>query len=190
MNKLLTVAGCFTFISTLVLFPPQKAQGIGDGVNDAYNNLPPVVPYVEPTSVQRRNQLCIEEWRKSHAFTKQECKGMWVSWDSYTLNPSYFNNVSNEAHHMKYSRCLVNVECRKGLSVSTLRAGEHNAVLVYGDVKKLRRCKENSGQTMNTHCAPLTDADIEAAIEEYDEYWENQSQQSSGWGGYYSGWGY
>ncbi|MCY3996519.1 MAG: hypothetical protein OXF07_10280 [Rhodobacter sp.] len=182
MKRLLTLTGCFAVTITLALFSPQnaKAQHIGFELPD----LGPVVPYVEPTSVHRRNQLCIEEWRKSHAFTRQECKGILVGWDSYTLNPSFFDNVSNEAHHMKYSRCRVHAECRKGLGVSTLRAGEHNAVLNYGDIHKIRRCKENLGTIMNTSCAPLTDADVEAAIEKYKEYWNQQQQQSYGWGGW------
>ena len=191
MKRLLTLTGCFAVTITLALFSPQnaKAQHIGFELPD----LGPVVPYVEPTSVHRRNQLCIEEWRKSHAFTRQECKGILVGWDSYTLNPSFFDNVSNEAHHMKYSRCRVHAECRKGLGVSTLRAGEHNAVLNYGDIHKIRRCKENLGTIMNTSCAPLTDADVEAAIEKYKEYWNQQQQQSYGWGGWshyeYGCWG-
>ena len=159
MKKLLTLAGCFAAIGALALFSPRNAEAF---------DLPaaePVVPYVAPTSVQRRNQLCIEEWRKSHAFTQQECTGIWVGWDSYTLNSTYFNNVNDEAIHMKYSNCRVHVECRK--DSQALGVGSHDAALHYNDVHKLRRCKENSGILMNTHCEPLTDQDIAIAIEEY-----------------------
>ncbi len=138
----------------------------------------------QPPTVQRRNQLCIAAWRQSHAFTQQECKGIWVSWDSYTIDPTYIYYDTSEGTHMKYSKCRVHAECRKGLGVSTLRAGEHNAVLNYGDIHKIRRCKENLGTIMNTSCAPLTDADVEAAIEKYKEYWNQQQQQSYGWGGW------
>ena len=160
-GKFFALAGCLAAIGTCVLFSAgdSVAQTIGFDLPDAE----PVVPYVAPTSVQRRNQLCIEEWQKSYAFTNQECTGKWVSWDSYTLNSSFFNNVNDETIHMKYSKCLVNVECRKGARETTLGVGTHNAALHYNDVHKIRRCKAWAGILMNTVCDPLTDADIEAA---------------------------
>jgi len=184
-RKFLTLAGCFAAIGTFVLFSAgdSVAQTIGFDLPDSE----PVVPYVAPTSVQRRNQLCIEEWQKSHAFTNQECRGVWVGWDSYTLNSPFFNNVNDEKIHMQYSKCLVNVECRKGSTGSTLGDGEHNAVLHYNDVHKIRRCKENSGILMNTVCDPLTDADIEAAIEEFEDRQDQQSYEDQKYGEGYTG---
>ncbi len=117
----------------------------------------------QPPTVQRRNQLCIAAWRQSHAFTQQECKGIWVSWDSYTIDPTYIYYDTSEGTHMKYSKCLVNLECRKGARETTLGVGTHNAALHYNDVHKIRRCKAWAGILMNTVCDPLTDADIEAA---------------------------
>ncbi|MCY4314746.1 MAG: hypothetical protein OXC66_01375 [Roseovarius sp.] len=181
MKKLLTLAGCFAAIGALALFSPRNAEAF---------DLPaaePVVPYVAPTSVQRRNQLCIEEWRKSHAFTQQECRGIWVGWDSYTINAAFFSNNNDEAIHMKYSKCLVNVECRKGSTDSILSFGEHNAALHYNDVHKLRRCKENSGTLMNTHCDPLTDQDINDAMEEFEDRQNQQSYEDQKYGQGYTG---
>ncbi len=159
--SLISLITCFTIIGT------AQAQHIAIEVPDQG----PVVPYVAPTSVERRNQLCIEEWQKSHAFTKQQCKGIDVRWDSYTLTASFFDNVDNEAHHMKYSRCLVNVRCDKGTSATTLLPARHNAVLNFQDVEKIRRCKANSGQTMNTSCEPLTDEDIQNSSSVGWWYW-------------------
>ncbi|MCY4292498.1 MAG: hypothetical protein OXC72_12185, partial [Roseovarius sp.] len=132
---------------------------------------------VAPTSVQRRNQLCIEEWRKSHAFTKQECRGIWVGWDSYTINAAFFSNNNDEAIHMKYSKCLVNVECRRGIQAIGL--GTHDAVLDYGDVHKVRRC-ENPGTRMNTHCDPLTPDELSVAIDEYFDALEEPENNYQG----------
>ncbi|MCY4169325.1 MAG: hypothetical protein OXE82_13695, partial [Rhodobacter sp.] len=69
ISSKLAVIGCFAIIGTLVLFSPQQvhAQCID----------------CAPPTADRLNQLCIEEWRKSRAFTEQGCKGVWVSWDSY-----------------------------------------------------------------------------------------------------------
>ncbi len=191
MKKFLTLAGCFAVIGALSLFPPQQAEGIGGAVNDAYNNHDssntPLPRADEPPTKQRRNQLCIEEWRKSHAFTKQECKGVWVSWDSYWYSPSYYYYDTSEGTHMKYSNCKVHVECRKGTPGSTLGYGEHNAVLRHENVHKIRRCKEQSGIKMNTSCEPLTDADIDAAIEEFEDRQDQQSYEDEKYGQGYTG---
>ena len=170
----------------LVLVSPQiaAAQGIGD-----YDPGPSFTPLVagQPPTVQRRTQLCIAAWRQSHAFTQQECRGIWVSWDSYTINPGLFYYDTSEGTHMKYSQCRVHVECRKGSTGSTLGFGQHNAVLDYGNVPKLRRCKENSGITMNTHCASLTDQDIEDAIAEFEDRQDQQSYEDQKYGQGYTG---
>ncbi|MCY4149808.1 MAG: hypothetical protein OXF73_10770, partial [Gammaproteobacteria bacterium] len=57
-KKLLMLAGCFAVIGTLALFSPQEASAqIGHSIADGDGAPGPVVPYVEPTSVHRRNQL-------------------------------------------------------------------------------------------------------------------------------------
>ncbi len=141
----------------------------------------------QPPTVQRRNQLCIAAWRQSHAFTQQECKGIWVSWDSYTIDPTYIYYDTSEGTHMGYSRCRIHVECRKGGYESTLGFGEHNAVLDYSDVPKLRRCKENAGTTLNTHCDPLTDQDIADAVAEQEDLQDQQSYEDQKYGEGYTG---
>jgi len=183
-KNLLTLAGCLAVIGTLALFSPQNVEAVG--VSDPGPGFTPPRSG-EPPSKQRRNQLCIEEWRKSHAFAKQECKGIWVSWDSYWYSPSYYYYDTSEGTHMKYSNCLVHVECRKGSTDSTLADGEHNAVLRYGDVHKIRRCKENSGIKMNTSCEPLTDQDIAAAMEEFEDRQNQQSYEDQKYGEGYTG---
>ncbi len=171
-GKFFALAGCFAAIGTFVLFSAgdSVAQTIGFDLPDAE----PVVPYVAPTSVQRRNQLCIEEWQKSYAYQEQYCRGVWVSWDSYTLNPTFFNNVNDEKIHMQYSKCLVNVKCIKGYQA--IGIARHKSALPYGDVHEIRRCKE-PGTTMNTHCDPLTQQDLSDAV---DAYFDALEQQPSG----------
>ncbi len=173
ISSRLAVIGCFAIIGTLVLFSPQQvhAQCID----------------CTPPTVDRLNRLCIEEWRKSRAFTEQGCKGVWVSWDSYRPTSYDLASSSSEYFHQVFSRCLVNVRCDKGLTGTTLSTGLHNDVLDFFEVKKLRRCRENSGQTMNIHCHPLTDADIQAASVELEESEGHQSYEDEKYGEGYSG---
>lgn len=165
MNKFLTIAGCFTVIGTLVLFSPQQAQAQfgAVGVADPGPNFTP--PRVgEPPTVERRTYLCFEEWQKSYAHTKQLCDLVLAKWDSYRITPSYYS--VDEGTHMKYSRCRISVECKRGFQSEAIGVAKHNSVLEYKDVNQLRRCKIPSLE-LNTHCDPLTPAELDEAVAQY-----------------------
>ena len=188
ISSKMAVIGCFVIMGTLVMFLPQQVQAeCFDCSNHNDYNPGPVVSYVGPPSTDRLNQLCIEEWRKSIAFTRQECKGVWVSWDSYRPTSYDLSSSSSEYFHKVFSRCLVNVRCDKGVIGTTLDTGLHNDVLDFFEVNRLRRCRENSGQTMNIHCEQLTEADIQAATEELDESQDQQSYEDEKYGEGYTG---
>lgn len=187
MKILFTLAGGVAVVGALVaslalMYPPPAVAWVSD---PGPNFMPS--PAGEPPTRQRRNQLCIAAWQQSHAFTEQDCKGIWVSWDSYTISPGLFYYDTSEGTHMGYSRCRVHVECRKGGYESTLGFGAHNAVLDYNDVPKLRRCKENAGTTLNTHCDPLTDQDIADAVAEQEDLQDQQSYEDQKYGEGYTG---
>ena len=169
----LAVIGCLAIMGPLALFSPQQVHAetttqcvtfIGSSTVEC------TPPY--GITVDRLNQLCIEEWQKSHAFREQGCRGIWVSWDSY--RPTSYDLASETSlyYHQVFSRCRVNVKCDKGLTGTTLKQGLLNDLVDFFEVHKLVRCRENSGQTIQdiSYCHPLTDADIEAAIEDTQSY--------------------
>ncbi|MCY4228585.1 MAG: hypothetical protein OXF20_13025 [Gammaproteobacteria bacterium] len=165
-KKLLTLAGCFAVIGTLALFSPQKASaqighGVADGVGDPGPGYTPPRSG-EPPSVERRAYLCFEEWQKSYAYTEQYCIAESVRWDSYRITPGYY--AFDEATHMKYSYCRIKAKCIKG--AQAIGIAKYNSKIDYRNVDKLRRC-ENPGTELNTDCDPLTQEELEVAVDEY-----------------------
>ena len=77
---------------------------------------------------------------------------------------------------MQYSKCLVNVKCIKG--AQAIGTARHAAALPYGEVHEIRRCKE-PGTTMNTHCDPLTQQDLNDAVDAYFDALDQPQGQPS-----------
>ena len=76
---------------------------------------------------------------------------------------------------MKHSNCHIKARCIKGTQV--LGVAKYYSKIQYQNVDKLRRC-ENPATELNTHCDPLTQEELNVAVDEYFDAL-NQPQNNS-----------